>query len=73
MLQKVILELPKEEAETHMKRCVASGLWVPNAGEAAEGGGEEDGGEKGDDEGYEEVYEEVEWEKEFCSGLWVQF
>lgn len=31
MLQEVILKMPKEDAEYHMKRCVDSGLWVPNA------------------------------------------
>merc|ERR1719430_2595885 len=30
MLQKVIKELPEEEARYHMKRCVDSGLWVPS-------------------------------------------
>ena len=30
-LQKAVTELPREEAEYHMKRCVDSGLWVPNA------------------------------------------
>ena len=55
MLQKCILEFPKEEAEYHMKRCVESGLWVPNAADAA-------GGE-GEGEGEEEVYDEVEGEK----------
>ena len=29
MLQKVIDEMPQEEAAYHMKRCVDSGLWVP--------------------------------------------
>jgi len=29
LLQKVISELPVEEATYHMKRCVDSGLWVP--------------------------------------------
>lgn len=31
MLQKVISEMPEEEAKYHMKRCVDSGLWVPEA------------------------------------------
>ena len=58
-LQKAIVEMPKEEAEYHMKRCVDSGLWVPNAADAgATGGGEE--GEGGLEE---EVYDEVEGEK----------
>lgn len=24
-------ELPEEEAKTHLKRCIDSGLWVPDA------------------------------------------
>ena len=58
LLQKVVLEMPKEEAEYHMKRCVESGLWVPNAAD-------EDGTttsavqEEGDRPEQEEVYEEV--------------
>lgn len=31
LLQKTIAEMPVEEAKYHMKRCVDSGLWVPNA------------------------------------------
>ena len=31
LLQKVLGELPEEEARRHLKRCVDSGLWVPNA------------------------------------------
>ena len=31
MLQNAVMELPKEEAEYHIKRCIDSGLWVPNA------------------------------------------
>lgn len=57
-LQKAITELPEEEARYHMKRCVDSGLWVPEANK----GQETEGKEKGEDEGEgEEVYEEVEW------------
>ncbi len=36
MLKKAILDLPHEDAERYMKQCVDSGLWVPNAGDAAE-------------------------------------
>lgn len=28
--------MPVEEAKYHMKRCVDSGLWVPNAADAEE-------------------------------------
>ncbi|XP_046573660.1 hsp90 co-chaperone Cdc37-like [Haliotis rubra] len=37
LLKKTILELSKEDAEYHMKRCVDSGLWVPNAADLPEG------------------------------------
>ncbi|KAK6168966.1 hypothetical protein SNE40_020110 [Patella caerulea] len=30
LLKTRILEIPKEEAEYHIKRCIDSGLWVPN-------------------------------------------
>ena len=56
MLQNAILELPKEEAELHMKRCVESGLWVPNAKDAEEAETAEEGGNG--DSG-EDVYDEV--------------
>merc|ERR1719433_1926461 len=32
MLQQVIKDMPEDEARYHMKRCVDSGLWVPNRG-----------------------------------------
>lgn len=32
LLQKVLEDMPKEEAAYHMKRCADSGLWVPNGG-----------------------------------------
>ena len=32
MLKEVIMKMPEEEAKYHMKRCVDSGLWVPEAG-----------------------------------------
>jgi cell division cycle protein 37 len=31
MLKKVIAEMPEDEAKYHMKRCVDSGMWVPEA------------------------------------------
>lgn len=55
-LQKAITDLPEEEARYHMKRCVDSGLWVPEANK----GQETEGKEKKEGEG-EEVYDEVEW------------
>lgn len=32
MLQETISKMPEEEAKYHMKRCVDSGLWVPDGG-----------------------------------------
>lgn len=32
MLQAAIAKLPEEEAKYHMKRCVDSGLWLPEGG-----------------------------------------
>lgn len=40
MLKEVIATIPEEEARYHMKRCVDSGLWVPDA-KATEGGAQE--------------------------------
>ncbi|KAL3881091.1 hypothetical protein ACJMK2_027555 [Sinanodonta woodiana] len=57
LLQKVILELPKEEAEFYMKRCVDSGLWVPNANEGSEKLGVQESGEQVDED-KEETYDE---------------
>ena len=64
MLQQAVLEMPKEEAEYHIKRCIDSGLWVPNAADAekqeeeegAEGatGGSQDTGDDADEK-YEQV------------------
>lgn len=31
MLKETIAKMPPEEAAHHMKRCVDSGLWVPDA------------------------------------------
>lgn len=31
MLQETIKTMPEEEAKYHLKRCVDSGLWVPDA------------------------------------------
>lgn len=34
MLQETISKMPEEEAKYHLKRCVDSGLWVPDASKA---------------------------------------
>ena len=31
MLQKALAEMPKEEAEVYMKKCIDSGMWIPDA------------------------------------------
>jgi len=54
MLQNVIKELDQEEAAYHIKRCVDSGMWVPEGGKGGAGDGVE---EEGDEE---VVYETVE-------------
>ena len=36
-LQEVLSKMPKEDAVYHMKRCVDSGLWVPDAKAAGKG------------------------------------
>ncbi|XP_054614352.1 hsp90 co-chaperone Cdc37 [Dunckerocampus dactyliophorus] len=53
MLQDVISKMDPTEAKTHMKRCIDSGLWVPNSKP-------DDGEEKEEDSTYEEVKEELE-------------
>lgn len=57
MLQEVISKMDPTEAKAHMKRCIDSGLWVPNA----KG---DDGEEKGDEKDDEPTYEEIQHEKE---------
>lgn len=46
-----------------MKRCIDSGLWVPNA----KG---DDGEEKGDEKDDEPTYEEIQHEKEEAKKEW---
>lgn len=58
LLQDVVAQMPKEEAELHIKRCIDSGLWVPNAKDLEKD--KEDGGAEGKDEGSDnETYTEV--------------
>ncbi|XP_014252221.1 hsp90 co-chaperone Cdc37-like [Cimex lectularius] len=35
LLQKAVAEMPEEEAAYHMKRCVDSGLWLPDGGKTS--------------------------------------
>lgn len=56
MLQEAIKNLPEDEAKYHMKRCVDSGLWVPEANKSTY----DDGDEKDTSTATsEEIYEEV--------------
>lgn len=52
MLQDVISKMDPTEAKAHMKRCIDSGLWVPNS--------KGDGEEKEEEATYEEVKQEQE-------------
>uniref|UniRef100_G3PKR9 Hsp90 co-chaperone Cdc37 n=2 Tax=Gasterosteus aculeatus aculeatus TaxID=481459 RepID=G3PKR9_GASAC len=53
MLQEVISKMDPTEAKVHMKKCIESGLWVPNSKT-------DDGDEKEEDPTYEEVKQEPE-------------
>ncbi|KAL6102632.1 cdc37 [Pungitius sinensis] len=53
MLQEVISKMDPTEAKVHMKKCIESGLWVPNSKT-------DDGDEKEEDATYEEVKQEPE-------------
>ncbi|XP_056144004.1 hsp90 co-chaperone Cdc37 [Lampris incognitus] len=57
MLQDVISKMDPTEAKAHMKKCIDSGLWVPNSRT-------DDGDEKGEDLTYEEVKPETEENKD---------
>ena len=45
-LQEVLSKMPREEASLHLDRCIKSGLWVPNAKDAAGDGEDEEGAEE---------------------------
>ena len=49
-LKDVIAKMDQQEAAYHMKRCVDSGLWVPDAN-------------AGKDKEEEEIYEEIDSKK----------
>lgn len=62
MLQDVLGRMPEEEARGYLKKCIDSGLWVPNAQDAqaqAKEGGDSTSQEESDEE-YERVAEEVD-------------
>lgn len=78
MLQEVLGKMPEEEAKGYLKKCIDSGLWVPNARDAqaeaeqAEAGFQADSGED-EEHQYEAVREEAEAEKWFlqiCDESW---
>ena len=62
MLQQVLGKMPEEEARGYLKKCVDSGLWIPNAQDAQANAEAEEG--DADDEGEEEQYEAVRVEAE---------
>lgn len=62
MLQQVLGTMPEEEARGYLKKCVDSGLWIPNAEDAQANAEAEEG--DADDEGEEEQYEAVREEAE---------
>nr|XP_018908231.1 PREDICTED: hsp90 co-chaperone Cdc37 [Bemisia tabaci] len=41
LLQETIAKMPQEEAVYHMKRCVDSGLWIPDGGKKSEDGNDD--------------------------------
>lgn len=60
MLQEVLGRMPEEEARGYLKKCIDSGLWIPNAQDAqtqAKGGEETESQEESDEERYERVAE----------------
>ncbi|XP_075226301.1 cell division cycle protein 37 [Lycorma delicatula] len=57
LLQETIAKMPHEEAVYHMKRCVDSGLWIPDAKKKQKEEGEMSHG--GDDIAGEEIYSAV--------------
>ena len=59
-LQDTLTAMPEEEARYHLKRCVDSGLWVPDARKsAAEGDDTTSPKEPTEDDESEEVYDEL--------------
>ncbi|EDW79535.1 uncharacterized protein Dwil_GK20531 [Drosophila willistoni] len=62
LLQKTIAAMPVDVAKYHMKRCVDSGLWVPNAADAEAPASSGSGVEKTDDAKEESAKEKEEGE-----------
>ena len=66
MLQEAVTKLPKEEAEYHIKRCIDSGLWIPNAKDSETAEQDEEGEEteeakpQGDGTFDENIYSKVD-------------
>ena len=60
MLQDVLGRMPAEEARGYLKKCIESGLWIPNAQDAqaqAEDQRETGPQDESDEERYESVSE----------------
>uniref|UniRef100_A0A3P9AHT6 Hsp90 co-chaperone Cdc37 n=1 Tax=Esox lucius TaxID=8010 RepID=A0A3P9AHT6_ESOLU len=64
MLQDVISKMDPMEAKVHMKRCIDSGLWVPNANADEDDDGENKGGVEQEEDKGEEEETKKEGEKE---------
>ena len=50
MLQDVMSAMPEDEAKYHLKRCIDSGLWVPDAKKAEREKAEKEKAEQGNQE-----------------------
>ena len=50
MLQDVMSSMPEDEAKYHLKRCIDSGLWVPDAKKAEREKAEQEKAEQGNQE-----------------------
>ena len=64
MLQEVLGKMPDEEAKGYLKKCIDSGLWIPNAQDAQMQSDAEEAepwfSTSSEDEQYEAVSEEAE-------------
>lgn len=60
MLKEAIMELSPEDARYHMKRCVDSGLWVPDKNDPNALGNESEEIKAEEEEKYEEVGEKFQ-------------
>ena len=57
MLQHVISEMDEEQGKLHIKRCIDSGLWVPNAADSPQTSEKLETAQDKEEE--EEIYEDA--------------